>query len=243
MAVLALSMSAGGTYASVVITGTRVIYPEAEREVTVKLNNEGNTPELVQTWLDEGDPKTLPNESKAPFTVLPPLFRLDPKKGQSLRLLYTHEPLPKDKESVFWLNVLEVPPRDATAGADGSVNKLQLALRTRIKVFFRPTGLTSDPSEAATQISWRFVSKSGGGYVLEASNPTPYHVTFSHIVASANGARWTSDKGSMVNPGSTETFDVGDVRTPPSVPLTVEYTFVNDYGAGVKGVSAPPPAR
>lgn len=240
---LALWMSAGGAQAGVVITGTRVIYPEAEREVTVKLNNEGSTPKLVQAWLDEGDPKTLPNESKAPFTMVPPLFRLDPKKGQSLRLIYTHNSLPKDRESVFWLNVLEVPPRDASATADGSVNKLQLAFRTRIKVFFRPTGLTGKPDDAAAQISWRFVGKNDGGYVLEASNPTPYHVSFSRVAATAGGVRWASEKGGMVDPGSTQTFDVGHVQTMPSAPVAVEYTFLNDFGAGVKGTFDPQPKR
>ena len=233
---LALWMGAGCAQASIVITGTRVIYPEAEREVTVRVDNVGNTPELVQTWLDEGNPKTLPGESKAPFTVVPPLFRLDPKKGQSLRLIYTHDPLPKDKESVFWLNVLEVAPRDASTSANDSPNKLQLAFRTRIKLFFRPTGLTGHADDGATQLSWRFVNKSDGGYVLEASNPTPYNVTFSRLAATAGGAHWTNDKGGMVGPGGKENFDMGDVQTVPPASVVVEYTFINDFGVGVKGV-------
>jgi len=236
---LALWMGATCAQASIVITGTRVIYPEAEREVTVRLDNVGNTPELVQTWLDEGNPKTLPSESKAPFTIVPPLFRLDPKKGQSLRLIYTHDPLPQDKESVFWLNVLEVPPRDTSTSASDSPNKLQLAFRTRIKVFFRPTGLTGRADDAAAQLSWRLVSKSDGGFVLEASNPTPYNVTFSHLAAAAGGERWTNDKGGMVGPGSKQDFDMGNVRTMPSASVAVEYTFINDFGVGVKGTFDP----
>lgn len=240
---LVVGMSAGSAQASVVITGTRVIYPEAEREVTVKLDNDGNTLALVQVWLDDGNPKTLPSESKAPFTIMPPLFRLDPKKGQSLRLIYMHDPLPKDRESVFWLNVLEVPPRDASTGTDGSMNKLRLAFRTRIKLFFRPTGLTGNPDDAPAQIRWRFVSKGDDGYVLEASNPTPYHVSLSHIVATAGGMHWTSEKGGMVNPESTATFDVGHVQAMPSAPVAVEYTYINDFGANVKGVPNPLPSQ
>jgi len=235
---LALWMGAGCAQANIVITGTRVIYPEAEREVTVRVDNVGNTPELVQTWLDEGNPKTLPSESKAPFTIVPPLFRLDPKKGQSLRLIYTHDPLPQDKESVFWLNVLEVPPRDKATATDDNPNKLQLAYRTRIKVFFRPTGLTGYADDTAAKVSWRFVSKGDGGYVLEASNPTPYNVTFSHLAATAGSTRWTNDKGGMVSPGGTQDFDMGNVRTMPAS-VAVEYTFINDFGVGVKGVFDP----
>ena len=113
MTVFALSWLAGSAHAGVVISGTRVIYQAKEREVTVKLSNEGDAPALVQVWLDTGNPNAMPDESKVPFTLSPPLFRLDPKKGQSLRLIYTQEPLPQDKESLFWLNVLEVPPRAA----------------------------------------------------------------------------------------------------------------------------------
>ena len=236
---LALWMGAGCAQASIVITGTRVIYPEAEREVTVRVDNVGNTPELVQTWLDEGNPKTLPSESKAPFTVVPPLFRLDPKKGQSLRLIYTHDPLPQDKESVFWLNVLEVPPRETSTSTNDNPNKLQLAFRTRIKVFFRPIGLTGYADDSAAKVTWRFVSKSDGGYVLEASNPTPYNVTFSHLAATAAGTRWNNDKGGMVAPGGKESFDMGDVRTMPPASIAVEYTFINDFGVGVKGAFDP----
>jgi chaperone protein EcpD len=173
---------------------------------------------------------------------VPPLFRLDPKKGQSLRLVYTRSPLPKDRESLFWLNVLEVPPRDSSAGPDGSLNKLQLAIRTRIKVFFRPTGLSGSVDAAAAQVSWRFVSKKDGGYALEAANPTPYHVSFSRVDANAGGVRRSNEKGGMVAPGGSTTFDMGEVRTMPSGPLTVEYSFINDYGAAVKGASGPNPA-
>jgi chaperone protein EcpD len=215
-----------------------VIYPEAEREVTVRLDNVGNTPELVQTWLDEGNPKTLPSESKAPFTIVPPLFRLDPKKGQSLRLIYTRDPLPQDKESVFWLNVLEVPPRDTSTGSNDNPNKLQLAFRTRIKVFFRPRALTGRADDAPAQVSWRFVSKSDGGYALEATNPTPYNVTFSNLAATVGGARFANDKGGMISPGGKQEFDMGNLKTMPAS-AAIEYTYINDYGVGVKGVLDP----
>jgi chaperone protein EcpD len=231
--VMALFLGVGVAHASVVITGTRVVYPEAEPEVTVKLTNDGPSPALVQVWLDDGKPNALPDESKVPFTVVPPLFRLDSGKGQSLRLIYTHEALPKDRESVFWLDVLEVPPRNARQANDP--NTMRLAFRTRVKVFFRPSGLKGDVDDAATQVQWKFAPRVSGGYELEATNPTPYHVTFSRIKAEAGTSSWNNGKGGMLDPGGSEDFDVGDVRTLPTSPLTVEYTYINDYGAGVNG--------
>lgn len=41
----------GGVY----IYGTRVIYPEQKKEITVQLMNEGNRSALVQSWIDNGD--------------------------------------------------------------------------------------------------------------------------------------------------------------------------------------------
>lgn len=235
MTVFALSWLVSSAHAGVVISGTRVIYQAKEREVTVKLSNEGDAPALVQVWLDTGNPNAMPDESKVPFTLSPPLFRLDPKKGQSLRLIYTQEPLPQDKESLFWLNVLEVPPRAAASTTADDPNSLQLAFRSRIKLFFRPAGLAGNADEAAAKVSWKFVRKDNGAYALEATNPTPYHVTFSKIVASESTTSWTSDKGGMVDPGASADFDIGNVAPLADVPAQVDYTFINDYGAGVTG--------
>src|SRR6478609_879117 len=145
---LALSAFAFGLcHAAIVITGTRVVYPAEEREVTVKMNNTGTLPALVQTWIDDGNEKTSAQEKSVPFALLPPIFRIDPGKGQSVRMTYTKEPLPQDRESVFWLNVLEIPPRPDAELRD-SRNILQMAFRSRIKIFFRPKGLPGNANEA-----------------------------------------------------------------------------------------------
>ena len=47
-----MTLTTTSSLASVVIQGTRVIYPESAKEVTVKMVNEGRSPLLVQSWLD-----------------------------------------------------------------------------------------------------------------------------------------------------------------------------------------------
>jgi chaperone protein EcpD len=235
LATVALAFGAPSAKASVVINGTRVIYPSDEREVTLKVVNEGNYPALVQAWLDDGDPSMVPQDSKVPFTLAPPLFRLDQKKGQTLRILYTHEPLASDKETLFWLNVLEVPPHDAATNR----NLLQLAFRSRIKLFFRPTGLPGSAREAPALVTWKFVPGHNGGYVLQAMNPTPYHVTFTKFTVTSGASRWTYEAGGMVKPGGTVDFDIGATAPSGAAPSEVDYTFLDDYGTGVTGIYKP----
>lgn len=96
--------------AGVIIYGTRVIYPADQQEVVVRLENKGDRPALVQTWLDTGDIRSTPATAQTPFTVSPPIFRIEPHQQQALRLRYSGEGAAADRESLYWLNVLEVPP-------------------------------------------------------------------------------------------------------------------------------------
>lgn len=45
---------------SVVIMGTRVVYPAAQKSINIRLNNENSSPALVQSWLDTGDATVTP---------------------------------------------------------------------------------------------------------------------------------------------------------------------------------------
>uniref|UniRef100_UPI003BEF0907 fimbrial biogenesis chaperone n=1 Tax=Burkholderia arboris TaxID=488730 RepID=UPI003BEF0907 len=220
--------------ASVVISGTRVIYPAEEREISVKLSNEGDTPALVQVWLDAGDPKPQPDEANVPFTLTPPLFRMDPKKGQTLRLIYTGQPLPQDKESVFWLNVLEVPPK--TQATDENIMKL--AFRYRIKVFFRPKRLPENSDAAATKLQWRLVRK-GSDAELRVDNSGVYHVTIVKMEVGIDGKTYQNNVGGMVAPRDGLNFSLNEAGRPfvATGQSGVKYRYLNDYGAEVEKTS------
>ncbi|WP_366546122.1 fimbria/pilus periplasmic chaperone, partial [Salmonella enterica] len=162
--------------ASVVIMGTRVVYPEQKKSINVQLQNGDNSPSLVQAWLDTGDASGSPGSVRVPFVITPPVSRIEPGTGQTLRIMYTGEPLPRDRESVFYLNVLDIPPRPEFGGkkADvGNVNYLQLAVRSRIKLFFRPATLNQSVADAARQVTWSRVNR-GNQIFLRADNQTPY---------------------------------------------------------------------
>lgn len=235
---LAAGLFAARSEASVIISGTRVVYPAQEKEVTVRLTNEGKVPMLVQSWLDNGDADANPDSIKVPFTLTPPIFRMDAGKGQAVRLMYTQEPLPTDKESLFWLNVLEVPPK--AANPEGR-NLLQFAFRTRIKLFFRPSGLQGNSQEAPNKLVWKLINdKDGKGLALEASNPTPYYVNFSSVGLKVGDHSYSQQGalGGMVAPGGSSTFLIKELTTRPAGGARADFSTINDYGAITKADAA-----
>ncbi|MRT32690.1 molecular chaperone, partial [Xylella fastidiosa subsp. multiplex] len=66
----------------------------------------GTSPYVVQAWIDAGEGK-----NKTPMLVTPPLSRLDPGMENILRIMRVAGELPADRETVFWLNVKEIPER------------------------------------------------------------------------------------------------------------------------------------
>jgi P pilus assembly chaperone PapD len=227
-ALIALSTVVGTASASVVIAGTRVVFPAENGEVTVRLNNDGSTPALVEAWIDSGNPDSTPDTAKVPFLITPPLVRVNTGKGQSLRIVYTGQPLAKDRESLFWLNVLEIPPKPVAKPGEEQ-NILQFAVRSRLKLFFRPAKLAGDASTAPERVTWTVVAD-GGGFALKAHNPTAYYITFSKV--SFNVDKTTHVLGSgMVAPMSELRLPIKNPSHSPAAGTAVDYTTINDFGA------------
>ncbi len=217
-------------HANVIIAGTRVIFPAKDGEVTVRLTNQNTTPALIEAWIDSGDPMSTPDKVKTPFLITPPLFRMEPNRDQSLRVLFTHsdQPLPTDRESVFWLNVLEVPPKPTSLEFQGK-NSMQLAIRSRLKLFYRPAGLTGDSLKASAELSFKATSGAGSAALI-VHNPTPYYVTISDITVIVGGTAHKVDTG-MVAPLSDLSLSVSDLKLAPAAGSVVNYNCINDFGA------------
>lgn len=229
---VACALYMGAASASVTIGGTRVVYPLDQREVTVKLDNDSVTPSLVQVWIDDGHPDAKPGDIKVPFVITPPIFRMDPRKSQTLRVMYSGEALPTDRESVYWLNVLDIPPKAANKD---DANVLQLAYRTRIKVFVRPPKLAGKPEDAPSQLSWKITAAPGGkGEALSVSNPTPYYVSFSEVDVESSGHTYKNEQGGMVAPHATEVLPVAQMNA-VAAGAKVHYTAISDYGGALPG--------
>lgn len=204
-------------HAGIVIDRTRVIYPADKKEVTVSLKNTGAHPTLIQSWIDTGDPLATPEKIVVPFVIMPPITRIDGGKGQTLRLIYTGKTLPKDRESIFWLNVLAVPPKKA----DAKSHLLNVAYQTRIKLFYRPSLLNSKADDAAQKLQWK--NESGA---LSVFNPTPYYISLLNVEW-LNAGKTVSVAGEMVSPFGQISLGTKEMLHEVS---SVNYTVIDDLG-------------
>nr|WP_233809519.1 fimbria/pilus periplasmic chaperone [Paraburkholderia sp. HP33-1] len=69
-----------------------VTFAVGATEQSLQLFNVDNYPVHVQVWVDDGDFNSVPQESKAPTIVLPPVFRMGQGDQTSLSLINSGAP-------------------------------------------------------------------------------------------------------------------------------------------------------
>ena len=209
---LAATLGCQTAQAAVSLDRTRVIFDGASKTVSMTITNDNqNMPYLAQAWLEDAQG----NKIQGPLTVLPPLQRVEPGKSSQVKVqaLPAAATLPQDRETLYYFNLREIPPKSSKP------NTLQIALQTRIKLFYRPAGIAIDRSTTPPQEQLT-LKKEGAGYV--ATNPTPYYVT----LVDGRPKNGTSPKDFtpvMLAPFSSETLKVSLGNTP-------ELFYINDYG-------------
>lgn len=148
IAAIAFLLLSTAAQAGIVMGGTRVVYQEGKREAAISVTNaDTHSPYLVQSWVENYAEN---NKSRVPFIVTPPLFRLDPEQQNVLRINYIGGTLPTDRESVFWLNVKSIAPTKKD-----EVNKLQVNIKSKFKIFYRPNGLPGEPADAWRKVTFK----------------------------------------------------------------------------------------
>ncbi|QVN19234.1 fimbrial biogenesis chaperone [Burkholderia pyrrocinia] len=226
--VMAWAACATLAQAALLLDGTRVIFPERARDVTVRMENSGTEPVLAQSWIDDGRADVPPEQMRTPFVVAPTLVRVEAGRGAVLRITNMQAQLPVDRESVFWLNVLEVP----TVQKDAD-NQLRFAFRTRIKMFYRPSSLANDVETAQEKLVWKAsadASHAGGRQIsLEVSNPTPYYVSFGMVEGDIGGT-FIPAGGGMVAPFGSQRFPLQGAAALSHRPTAVRFVTIDDYG-------------
>ena len=208
----ALLMSVQASQAAIALDRTRAIFNGDQKSISLNINNENKQlPYLAQAWLEDKDHKKI----TSPLTVVPPVQRLEPGTKSQISISGTPAlaSLPQDRESVFYFNVREIPPRSDKA------NVMQIALQTKIKVFYRPKAIV--PAMGDVWQEKVTLTKTSGGYMID--NPTPYYVTVLSISGKPYGQSSKNFQASMIAPKSSQQVTSAVYDTP-------YVTFVNDYG-------------
>jgi fimbrial chaperone protein len=217
----ALLISCFSVQASIVLGGTRVIYPSNKPEVQIALKNKDlHARYLVQSWV------SYPNNAKAPFVITPPVYKLQENRQTLLHIIYTGDKnkLPQDRESLFIANVKSV---SALSAELKDKNTLQFAMKTRLKLFWRPSQL----KEADAMSAWEKISFRRAGNELIAKNPTPFYVSFGELSVGGKEVPVVESKTTpgalymMVAPFSEQRF------TLPKSAGPVTWTAINDFGS------------
>jgi P pilus assembly chaperone PapD len=208
--------------ASVVMTGTRIIYASQLKEKSVQLRNTGKEPYIVQVQIDDGSAENKASDS---FVITPPIFRMEPGSGQSVRLMFTGKQLPQDRESLFYMNFTQLPVSQAKEQGN---NQLVLAITNRVKVFYRPQGVTGQQSATGQALSLTKV-----GNKIKVNNPTGYYAVIRQASLLINGQQIKLADSVMIPPKSSAEWT-------PSQPITsltgahLKLILVNDYGMDVE---------
>lgn len=191
--------AASGT-GGVSLSGTRLVFDGGKDAASMSVTNSSAADVwLMRFWVSPyGDKSDASAEAKKnlPFAVTPPLYRLDQNSAVQLRVNKLTDDLPADRESVYYLNSLAIPPKKGEKNYQKSVQSgLQFAVNTRIKLFYRPAAISNaDAVKGAPEK----LTVSASGNTVVVKNPTPYFVTMTQMAI--NGKTVQTDKDSMVPP-------------------------------------------
>lgn len=218
-AVAILSTAAISTaMAGISLDRTRLILNGNSQSASANLiNTSPDVPFLAQSWVEDATGKKI----TSPLLVLPALQRINGNQKGVIRVTKTTgiDALPQDRESLFYLNVREIPPKSTKA------NVLMLSMQSRIKLFYRPVSVIPEIQGAVWQDQIVFRKQ---GKKMVADNPTPYYITIIGLtrdVANKTGEKLTTFAGIMIAPKSSVDIPITD-----SSVSGFKMMYVNDYG-------------
>lgn len=218
VSVLFLVMSAQAM-AAFVLNGTRFIYEEGKKNVSFEVTNKSDETYGGQVWIDN----TNQGNDTAYLIPVPPFFKVTAKGKQIVRIMRTDRILPSDRESLFWLNVQEIPPKPKDA--DG--NMLAVAINTKVKLIYRPASLRGGRKDAEKSI--QIIHRGGETYL---NNPTPYYFAVAAVKANGESIRLDDSvlkKLAQIAPKSEVPLGNVSLNGPISVEAVSDWGGTTDY--------------
>ncbi|WP_207830673.1 fimbria/pilus periplasmic chaperone [Pseudomonas sp. 43(2021)] len=204
--------------AAISLDRTRVIFTGSEKSVSLSISNQNTQlPYLAQAWIENEQAEKI----TTPLVVVPPIQRLEAGANSQVKIqgLPALGQLPQDRESLFYFNLREIPPRS------NKPNTLQIALQTRVKLFYRPAAIA--PRAGVNQAPWQeqlTLTRQNDRY--QVNNPTPYYITLIDAAPNLKADGVTGFKPLMIAPKGQLDLGVSSKVLGDKPVLT----YVNDYG-------------
>lgn len=222
--VLSGVLLSSSVWAVVNVDKTRIVFNQADLTQSINVVNSGNTETFLQLWTDDGNVTLSPDASITPVLVLPPVVKMVPGEMRSLRLMLTsRDALPAGKESLFWLNIYQIPA--LKKAADAAERRVVLPLRIRLKILIRPAGLQAP--QATDPEKLRFAVT---GDKITITNPTPW---FMSLNVKPQGQ--AAIKNLMIAPHAELQ---AESQAALSHGTALNYTVINDQGIPVNYTTA-----
>lgn len=203
------------TQASLSVDRTRIIYDEKNKGVSVVVENtDKKDPYLMQTWVENAQGEKITE----PLIALPLLQRIEPGQKKQVRINTSKNDLKMstNEESLFYFNVLGIPPKSQLE------NAVEIVIQSRFKLFYRPEGLPQ-----YLEKNWQKelkLEKSLG--LLKLTNPTPYHVVVININDSFN--KVPNFQEMVIKPNSHTTYPLTDKQQKSS---KMVISYIDDFGS------------
>lgn len=205
--------------AGVMPSRSRIIYTPNNREQSLMLANTNTYPVVAQTWVDNGE--GTPDINDVPFVSIPSVFRLEPHGIKGVRIIYNAIRVPQDRESLYWLNIYEIPPEKKDAAGENSV---LITMNTQIKVFYRPQGINETPEKALPELTCRRNDNKS----IVCHNPSPIHLSVIAVKVHAGTLNFGGrDADLLIRPFSDKVFHFNQVL---SDSFSIEFRYINDAG-------------
>ncbi len=206
-----LQLFSVSSFAAIQLEATRVIYNSGSSSASLSLKNESDQNYMLQSWLENEDSSS---NATIPMQVVPPIMRIDAGKEATLRFIYAGHGLPTNRESLFWINLQEIPP------AAKDANTLQIAVHSRLKLFYRPQGLNTTLDKEVQKLAWK-----QSGNKLVVTNKGPMYISLNRLHLKKGSAQ--DIYLDMVSPFSDRTFTL---PANTHIGATVSFSYVNDFG-------------
>lgn len=213
---------------------TRVVFPSDKNSVVLAVNNSSPSATwLLRAWISEYGHEVQPSKKEVPFVVTPPLYRLGASDKIQLRINKTQaDKLPVDRESVFYINVLAIPPEtkiqaEGKDKAESMGGHIQFAINNRIKLLYRPQNINDQDEIKKAHRSLKITRQ---GQKISVDNNSPYYFTLANIKINGHDLPDSVMSGTdfMVPP-------FGNMAFPAPGAREMVWDTINDYGAFVKG--------